>query len=185
MEGPQQQSKEKDEARKSIDSAPSTNAACVAVPSNAAHNSTTVGIDSAEEITKKDLEVFAKALKQRRIELGLTAADVGLALGKQSGNVFSSGSITRFEALELSSEVKKIVREQCLRKVARVIKLQNMRKLKPLLEKWMADFTATTITSNGFGSSLECASQPGSDEQLPECQVHPQLCHPFPSLSYN
>uniref|UniRef100_A0A8C2XQY9 POU class 3 homeobox 1 n=1 Tax=Cyclopterus lumpus TaxID=8103 RepID=A0A8C2XQY9_CYCLU len=35
-----------------------------------------------------DLEQFAKQFKQRRIKLGFTQADVGLALGTLYGNVF-------------------------------------------------------------------------------------------------
>ncbi|NXL22941.1 PO3F2 factor, partial [Setophaga kirtlandii] len=53
--------------------------------------------------------------KQRRIKLGFTQADVGLALGTLYGNVFSQTTICRFEALQLS--------------------FKNMCKLKPLLNK--------------------------------------------------
>ncbi|NXS64692.1 P3F1A factor, partial [Pandion haliaetus] len=60
-----------------------------------------------------DLEQFAKQFKQRRIKLGFTQADVGLALGTLYGNVFSQTTICRFEALQLS--------------------FKNMCKLKPLL----------------------------------------------------
>merc|ERR1719189_3527197 len=49
-----------------------------------------------------DLESFAKQFKQRRIKLGFTQADVGLALGTLYGNVFSQTTICRFEALQLS-----------------------------------------------------------------------------------
>ena len=67
--------------------------------------------------TSDDLEQFAKEFKQRRIELRFTQADVGLALGKLYGNVFSQTHICRFEALQLS--------------------FKNMCKLKPLLVKWL------------------------------------------------
>ncbi|NXT70547.1 PO3F4 factor, partial [Chaetops frenatus] len=60
-----------------------------------------------------ELEQFAKQFKQRRIKLGFTQADVGLALGTLYGNVFSQTTICRFEALQLS--------------------FKNMCKLKPLL----------------------------------------------------
>ncbi len=41
------------------------------------------GHDLEEETpTSDDLEAFAKQFKQRRIKLGFTQADVGLALGK-------------------------------------------------------------------------------------------------------
>ncbi|CAL4109200.1 unnamed protein product, partial [Meganyctiphanes norvegica] len=41
-----------------------------------------------EAPTSDDLEAFAKSFKQRRIKLGFTQADVGLALGTLYGNVF-------------------------------------------------------------------------------------------------
>ena len=45
---------------------------------------------------------LAKTFKQRRIKMGYTQADVGLALGNLYGNVFSQTTICRFEALQLS-----------------------------------------------------------------------------------
>ena len=74
-----------------------------------------------------DLEAFAKQFKQRRIKLGFTQADVGLALGTLYGNVFSQTTICRFEALQLS--------------------FKNMCKLKPLLQKWLTEADSTTGTS--------------------------------------
>ncbi|XP_036709307.1 LOW QUALITY PROTEIN: POU domain, class 5, transcription factor 1-like [Balaenoptera musculus] len=64
---------------------------------------------------QKDLEQFAKLLKQKRIPLGYTQADVGLTLGVLFGKVFSQATICRFEALQLSFE--------------------NTCKLRPLLQK--------------------------------------------------
>ena len=68
--------------------------------------------------------------KQKRIKLGYTQGDVGLAMGKLYGNDFSQTTISRFEALNLS--------------------FKNMCKLKPLLEKWLddADGTVSTKTTN-------------------------------------
>ena len=57
--------------------------------------------------------------KQKRIKLGYTQGDVGLAMGKLYGNDFSQTTISRFEALNLS--------------------FKNMCKLKPLLAKWLED----------------------------------------------
>ncbi|TRY57672.1 hypothetical protein DNTS_025904 [Danionella cerebrum] len=75
--------------------------------------------DSEEEetLTTEDLEQFAKELKHKRITLGFTQADVGLALGKLYGKMFSQTTICRFEALQLS--------------------FKNMCKLKPLLQRWL------------------------------------------------
>uniref|UniRef100_A0A672K3B1 POU-specific domain-containing protein n=1 Tax=Sinocyclocheilus grahami TaxID=75366 RepID=A0A672K3B1_SINGR len=67
----------------------------------------------------EELEQFARTFKQRRIKLGFTQGDVGLAMGKLYGNDFSQTTISRFEALNLS--------------------FKNMCKLKPLLEKWLTD----------------------------------------------
>ncbi|XP_018598189.1 POU domain, class 2, transcription factor 3-like isoform X2 [Scleropages formosus] len=90
----------------------------------------------------EELEQFAKGFKQRRIKLGFTQGDVGLAMGKLYGNDFSQTTISRFEALNLS--------------------FKNMCKLKPLLEKWLSDAetapsdsmvstTAVTPLVEGFG----------------------------------
>uniref|UniRef100_A0A3Q2PAT1 POU domain protein n=1 Tax=Fundulus heteroclitus TaxID=8078 RepID=A0A3Q2PAT1_FUNHE len=74
--------------------------------------------DSEEEnITTEELEQFARELKHKRITLGFTQADVGLALGNLYGKMFSQTTICRFEALQLS--------------------FKNMCKLKPLLQRWL------------------------------------------------
>eukprot|EP00095_Tigriopus_kingsejongensis_P000976 maker-scaffold39_size501901-snap-gene-1.13 protein:Tk00976 transcript:maker-scaffold39_size501901-snap-gene-1.13-mRNA-1 annotation:"hypothetical protein D910_07561" len=83
--------------------------------------------DGMQTPTSDDLESFAKQFKQRRIKLGFTQADVGLALGTLYGNVFSQTTICRFEALQLS--------------------FKNMCKLMPLLKKWLAEADSTTGTS--------------------------------------
>jgi len=102
--------------------------------SDLAHERASVGLhpdhrhsdNSGEEETPSsdDLEQFAKQFKQRRIKLGFTQADVGLALGTLYGNVFSQTTICRFEALQLS--------------------FKNMCKLKPLLAKWLEEADSTT-----------------------------------------
>ena len=87
------------------------------------------GVSDEDAPSSDDLETFAKQFKQRRIKLGFTQADVGLALGTLYGNVFSQTTICRFEALQLS--------------------FKNMCKLKPLLSKWLeeADSTSGSPTS--------------------------------------
>ncbi|CAM4645722.1 unnamed protein product [Lepidochelys olivacea] len=67
--------------------------------------------------TSEELEQFAKDLKHKRITLGFTQADVGMALGTLYGKMFSQTTICRFEALQLS--------------------FKNMCKLKPLLQRWL------------------------------------------------
>ncbi|XP_023198519.1 POU domain, class 2, transcription factor 3 [Xiphophorus maculatus] len=82
----------------------------------------------------EELEQFAKAFKQRRIKLGFTQGDVGLAMGKLYGNDFSQTTISRFEALNLS--------------------FKNMCKLKPLLEKWLSDAENSPSDSISTSASL-------------------------------
>ncbi len=81
-------------------------------------------VEDCDAPTSDDLEQFAKQFKQRRIKLGYTQADVGLALGTLYGNVFSQTTICRFEALQLS--------------------FKNMCKLKPLLAKWLEEADSTS-----------------------------------------
>ncbi|XP_038108382.1 uncharacterized protein LOC6033627 isoform X2 [Culex quinquefasciatus] len=85
---------------------------------------------SPEETTDlEELEQFAKTFKQRRIKLGFTQGDVGLAMGKLYGNDFSQTTISRFEALNLS--------------------FKNMCKLKPLLQKWLEDADSSIQNPGG------------------------------------
>ena len=51
---------------------------------------------------QKDLEQFAKLLKQKRITPGYTQADVGLTRGVLFGKLFSLTTVCRFQALQLS-----------------------------------------------------------------------------------
>ena len=68
-----------------------------------------------------DIEAFAKFFKQKRISLGFTQEEVGLALGTLYGNMYSQTTICRFEVLQLS--------------------FKKMCSLKVLLEKWLEDAT--------------------------------------------
>ncbi|CRK86338.1 CLUMA_CG000079, isoform A [Clunio marinus] len=90
---------------------------------------------SPEETTDlEELEQFSKTFKQRRIKLGFTQGDVGLAMGKLYGNDFSQTTISRFEALNLS--------------------FKNMCKLKPLLQKWLLDADGSLMGNSAiFGNS--------------------------------
>ncbi|KAI5629544.1 POU class 2 homeobox 1a [Silurus asotus] len=115
-----------------------------AMPSAAAPTTKRVDVPLVEEASElEELEQFAKAFKQRRIKLGFTQGDVGLAMGKLYGNDFSQTTISRFEALNLS--------------------FKNMCKLKPLLEKWLND--AENMTSESAVSSPSDMS-PGISEGL-------------------
>jgi len=79
-----------------------------------------------------DMEEFARQFKQHRIKLGFTQADVGVALGSLYGNVFSQTTICRFEAQQLSAK--------------------NMRKLRPLLARWLNGAEGTDGSTEGDGS---------------------------------
>lgn len=67
---------------------------------NNAGNAVPMGEDGVleqnNEITElEELEAFAKLFKQRRIKLGFTQGDVGVAMGKLYGNDFSQTTISR------------------------------------------------------------------------------------------
>ncbi|XP_026685356.1 POU domain, class 2, transcription factor 1-like isoform X4 [Diaphorina citri] len=91
-------------------------------------------LDPDETTDLEELEQFAKTFKQRRIKLGFTQGDVGLAMGKLYGNDFSQTTISRFEALNLS--------------------FKNMCKLKPLLQKWLSDADSTTANPSCLSNPL-------------------------------
>ncbi|XP_051558016.1 POU domain, class 2, transcription factor 1a isoform X2 [Myxocyprinus asiaticus] len=115
-----------------------------AMPSAAAPAPKRIDTPCVEEASDlEELEQFAKNFKQRRIKLGFTQGDVGLAMGKLYGNDFSQTTISRFEALNLS--------------------FKNMCKLKPLLEKWLND--SENMTSDCVVSSPSEMS-PGLCESL-------------------
>ncbi|XP_033758667.1 LOW QUALITY PROTEIN: POU domain protein 2-like [Pecten maximus] len=96
---------------------------------------TSLTLQPEENIDLEELEQFAKTFKRRRIELGFTQGDVGLAMGKLYGNDFSQTTISRFEALNLS--------------------FKNMCKLKPLLQTWLKD--ADSMSAN----AAPCPGSPG------------------------
>ncbi|XP_039285537.1 protein nubbin-like [Nilaparvata lugens] len=91
-------------------------------------------IDTDETTDLEELEQFAKTFKQRRIKLGFTQGDVGLAMGKLYGNDFSQTTISRFEALNLS--------------------FKNMCKLKPLLQKWLLDADNSLNNPNSLSNPM-------------------------------
>merc|ERR1711981_703853 len=92
-----------------------------------------------ENMDLEELERFSKLFKQKRIKLGYTQGDVGLAMGKMYGNDFSQTTISRFEALNLS--------------------FKNMCKLKPLLAKWLEDADAS---HNSHSNPSNLVGSPGS-----------------------
>ncbi|XP_073412133.1 POU domain, class 5, transcription factor 1.1-like [Dendrobates tinctorius] len=74
--------------------------------------------DGEEELpTQKEIEQFAKEVKEKRVAIGFTQSDVGCILGIMYGKMFSQTTICRFESLQLS--------------------YKNMCQLKPLLKRWL------------------------------------------------
>lgn len=67
----------------------------------------------------EQLENFAKNFRRRRIELGFSQHDFHHALKKLYDIEISQTTVSRFEALKLS--------------------IRNMRRLRPILDRWMAD----------------------------------------------
>ncbi|XP_006885445.1 PREDICTED: POU domain, class 5, transcription factor 2 [Elephantulus edwardii] len=68
---------------------------------------------------KKEIEQLAKELRQKRLALGYSQADVGFSMGALFGKMLSQTTICRFEAQQLS--------------------LANMWKLQPLLKMWLKE----------------------------------------------
>ncbi|XP_062549253.1 protein nubbin-like isoform X2 [Armigeres subalbatus] len=123
---------------------PSTPGSNAHTPQLQKHNAAPRALEpSPEETTDlEELEQFAKTFKQRRIKLGFTQGDVGLAMGKLYGNDFSQTTISRFEALNLS--------------------FKNMCKLKPLLQKWLEDADSSISNPGGriFSPSTIASTTP-------------------------
>nr|XP_007976712.2 POU domain, class 5, transcription factor 2 [Chlorocebus sabaeus] len=73
----------------------------------------------------KELQQLAKELRRKRLSLGYSQADVGIAVGVLFGKVLSQTTVCRFEAQQLS--------------------LANMWKLRPLLKKWLEEVEAENL----------------------------------------
>ncbi|KAM4661975.1 POU domain, class 5, transcription factor 1.1-like [Discoglossus pictus] len=79
--------------------------------------------EEVDPVLEKEMKEFVRALKEKRIQLGFTQADVGFILGSLYGKFLSQTTICRFESLQLS--------------------YKNMRQLKPTLELWLAHAETT------------------------------------------
>ncbi|XP_051915413.1 POU domain, class 6, transcription factor 1 isoform X1 [Hippocampus zosterae] len=74
---------------------------------------------SEEGINLEEIREFAKNFKIRRLSLGLTQTQVGQALTATEGPAYSQSAICRFEKLDITPK--------------------SAQKLKPVLEKWLAE----------------------------------------------
>ncbi len=79
----------------------------------------------------KRLQAFAGSFRTRRIELGFSQADVQGAVEKMYGAPLSQSTVSRFEALNLS--------------------YSNMRKLRPVLERWLHEVTRAAEVEEAGG----------------------------------
>ncbi|EEC05119.1 pou domain transcription factor, putative [Ixodes scapularis] len=70
-------------------------------------------------INLEEIKNFAKAFKLRRLSLGLTQTQVGLALSSSEGPSYSQSAICRFEKLDITPK--------------------SAQKIKPVLERWMRE----------------------------------------------
>lgn len=105
-------------------SVPVTSAPTADVPvsSSAPKPEATISHTSANMVDGIDLEEikhFAKAFKLRRLSLGLTQTQVGLALTSSEGPSYSQSAICRFEKLDITPK--------------------SAQKIKPVLERWMRE----------------------------------------------
>ncbi|CAF0831051.1 unnamed protein product [Didymodactylos carnosus] len=81
-------------------------------------NNQTIGA-IVDGINLDEMKEFAKQFKLRRLALGLTQTQVGLALSAQRGPSYSQSAICRFEKLDITPK--------------------SATKIKPVLEQWMHD----------------------------------------------
>ncbi len=100
---------------------------------------------------------FASRLRSRRISMGYTQGDVGLALGKMHGTDFSQTTISRFEAMNLS--------------------FRNMCSLKPLLKKWLGEAERENMSASGAVPSRmpsAAAALGNSSPRRKRTSIHPR-----------
>uniref|UniRef100_A0A8C9T1F1 POU domain protein n=1 Tax=Scleropages formosus TaxID=113540 RepID=A0A8C9T1F1_SCLFO len=73
-------------------------------------------------VSLEEIREFARAFKIRRLSLGLTQTQVGQALSAAEGPAYSQSAICRFEKLDITPK--------------------SAQKIKPVLERWMAEAEA-------------------------------------------
>ncbi|XP_034029350.1 POU domain, class 6, transcription factor 1 isoform X2 [Thalassophryne amazonica] len=76
-------------------------------------------VSNEDGINLEEIREFAKNFKIRRLSLGLTQTQVGQALTATEGPAYSQSAICRFEKLDITPK--------------------SAQKLKPVLEKWLAE----------------------------------------------
>ncbi|VDP78762.1 unnamed protein product [Echinostoma caproni] len=92
------------------------------------------GDQSMENRELQEICEFARYFKFRRLTMGLTQTQVCLSLNEKEGSVYSQSAICRFEKLDVTAK--------------------SARRMKPVLERWLAD------------KELEASLYEGSDGKL-------------------
>uniref|UniRef100_A0A8C6YA51 POU domain protein n=1 Tax=Naja naja TaxID=35670 RepID=A0A8C6YA51_NAJNA len=81
-----------------------------------------IASSEVDGVNLEEIREFAKAFKIRRLSLGLTQTQVGQALSATEGPAYSQSAICRFEKLDITPK--------------------SAQKIKPVLERWMAEAEA-------------------------------------------
>uniref|UniRef100_UPI00358ED73E POU domain, class 6, transcription factor 1-like n=1 Tax=Myxine glutinosa TaxID=7769 RepID=UPI00358ED73E len=103
-----------------------------------------VGCGDVDGVNLEEIREFARTFKIRRLSLGLTQTQVGQALSAAQGPAYSQSAICRFEKLDITPK--------------------SAQKIKPVLERWMAEAEARQQAGIGsLGDIASESSRPGGD----------------------
>ncbi|OON13421.1 Pou domain - to homeobox domain protein, partial [Opisthorchis viverrini] len=129
----------------------------------------------SEEFTQDNKELneiceFARYFKLRRLTLGLTQTQVGSALNAKEGPAYSQSAICRFEKLDVTAK--------------------SARRMKPVLERWLAETEAQRNNGNKY-YDLQLSAQSSRKRKRRTCFSPQALCYlvdqlrknPYPSKS--
>ncbi|GAA30626.2 POU domain class 6 transcription factor 1 [Clonorchis sinensis] len=129
----------------------------------------------SEEFTQDNKELneiceFARYFKLRRLTLGLTQTQVGSALNAKEGPAYSQSAICRFEKLDVTAK--------------------SARRMKPVLERWLAETEAQRNNGNKY-YDLQLMAQSSRKRKRRTCFSPQALCYlvdqlrknPYPSKS--
>uniref|UniRef100_A0A8C4PZE9 POU domain protein n=1 Tax=Eptatretus burgeri TaxID=7764 RepID=A0A8C4PZE9_EPTBU len=103
-----------------------------------------VGCGDVDGVNLEEIREFARTFKIRRLSLGLTQTQVGQALSAAQGPAYSQSAICRFEKLDITPK--------------------SAQKIKPVLERWMAEAEARQQAGIGsLGNITSGSSRSGGD----------------------
>ncbi|XP_066302137.1 POU domain, class 6, transcription factor 1-like isoform X2 [Branchiostoma lanceolatum] len=107
---------------------------------------------TVDGINLEEIKEFARQFKIRRLSLGLTQTQVGQALSATEGPAYSQSAICRFEKLDITPK--------------------SAQKIKPVLERWMAE--AEERYKNGAANLSEFIGQEPSKKRKRRTSFTPQ-----------